>query len=140
MDINEKACNPFTQTFFHGTKADLKVGDLIATGYTSNFVDRKLKHIYLAATLSAAIWGAELAAGEGRERIYLVEATGPLEDDPNVTNKKFAGNPTMSYRSTHPFKVVGEVTIWQPHTPQQIAEMKEALHKMKQEGIMVIEE
>lgn len=140
MDTNEKACNPFAQTFFHGTKADLKVGDLIATGYTSNFVDRKLKHIYLAATLSAAIWGAELATGDGRERIYLVEATGPLEDDPNVTNKKFAGNPTMSYRSTHPFKVVGEVTVWQPHTPQQITQMKEALHKMKQEGIMVIEE
>jgi hypothetical protein len=130
----------FTQTFFHGTKADLKIGDIIETGYNSNFVDRKLKHIYLSATLNAAIWGAELASGEGRERIYLVEATGPLEDDPNVTDKKFPGNPTMSYRSRHPFKVIGEVTVWQSHLSEQIKAMKDGLEKMKQQGMMVIEE
>jgi hypothetical protein len=130
----------FTQTFFHGTKADLKIGDIIETGYNSNFVDRKLKHIYLSATLNAAIWGAELASGEGRERIYLVEATGPLEDDPNVTDKKFPGNPTMSYRSRHPFKVIGEVTVWQSHSSEQIKAMKDGLEKMKQQGMMVIEE
>ena len=132
--------NAFSQTFFHGTKADLKIGDFIETGYNSNFIDRKLKHIYLAATLNAAVWGAELASGEGRERIYLVEATGSLEDDPNVTDKKFPGNPTMSYRSAHPFKVVGEVTIWQGHSPEQIKAMKEGLEKPKQQGTMVIEE
>jgi hypothetical protein len=132
--------DPFTQTFFHGTKADLAIGALIATGFSSNFVDRKLKHIYLSATLNAAVWGAELAAGTGRERIYLVEATGPLEDDPNVTNKKFPGNPTMSYRSTYPFKVIGEVTVWQRHSAAQIKEMKDALEKLKQQGTMVIEE
>lgn len=130
----------FTQTFFHGTKADLKIGDLIATGFNSNFVDRKLKHIYLSATINAAIWGAELASGSGRERIYLVEATGALEDDPNVTNKKFPGNPTMSYRSSHPFKVIGEVTVWQGHSSEQIKAMKDGLEKLKQQGTMVIEE
>lgn len=132
--------NAFSQTFFHGTKADLKIGDFIEIGYNSNFIDRKLKHIYLSATLNAAIWGAELASGEGRERIYLVEATGSLEDDPNVTNKKFPGNPTMSYRSTSPFKVVGEVTVWQSHSSEQIKAMKDGLEKMRQQGIMVIEE
>lgn len=138
-ETTEPIQHPFSQTFFHGTKADLKIGDLIATGYNSNFVDRQLKHIYLSATLNAAVWGAELASGNGRERIYLVEATGPLEDDPNVTNKKFPGNPTMSYRSTHPFKVIGEVTVWQRHTPEQIKTMKDALENLKQQG-MVIEE
>lgn len=132
--------NAFSQTFFHGTKADLKIGDFIEIGYNSNFIDRKLKHIYLSATLNAAIWGAELASGEGRERIYLVEATGSLEDDPNVTNKKFPGNPTMSYRSTSPFKVIGEVTVWQSHSLEQIKAMKDGLEKMRQQEIMVIEE
>lgn len=130
----------FTQTFFHGTRAELKIGDFVETGFNSNFVDRKLKHIYLTATLNAAIWGAELAAGTGRERIYLVEATGPLEDDPNVTNKKFPGNPTMSYRSTHPFKVIGEVTVWRGHSSEQIKAMKDGLEKLKQQGPVVIEE
>lgn len=134
------AQDAFSQTFFHGTKAVLKIGDFIETGFKSNFVERKLKHIYLSATLNAAIWGAELAAGEGRERIYLVEATGPIEDDPNVTDKKFPGNPTMSYRSEQPFKVIGEVTVWERHAPEQIKAMKDGLEKLKQQGMMVIEE
>ena len=113
---NEGSQSPFSQTFFHGTKADLKIGDLIETGINSNYGQKKkAKYIYLTATLDAAIWGAELAAGEGRERIYLVEPTGVIEDDPNLTDKKFPGNPTKSYRSQHPFKVVGEVTVWQGH-------------------------
>jgi rifampin ADP-ribosylating transferase len=132
--------DPFTQTFFHGTRADLTPGDLIQTGFNSNFVERQLKHIYLSATLNAAVWGAELASGEGRERIYLVEATGPLHDDPNVTDKKFPGNPTMSYRSEFPFKVIGEVTIWQGHTAQQIQAMKNGIDKLRQQGIDLIEE
>ena len=104
--------SPFSQIFLHGTRADLKVGDLIEVGFNSNYVqDNKLNHIYLTATLDAAIWGAELAFGEGRERIYLVEPIGTIEDDPNLTDKKFPGNPTMSYRSLQPFKVVGEVTL-----------------------------
>jgi len=132
--------NAFSQTFFHGTKADLKIGDFIETGFNSNFVDRKLKHIYLSSTLNAAAWGAELALGKGHERIYLVEATGPLEDDPNVTDKKFSGNPTMSYRSVHPFKVIGEVTVWQRHSPEQIKAMKDGLEKLKQLGNAMIED
>lgn len=132
--------DPFKQTFFHGTKADLSIGDRIEVGFNSNFVDRKLKHIYLTSTLNAAIWGAELASGPGRERIYLVEATGPIEDDPNVTNKKFTGNPTMSYRSEQPFRVIGEVAVWQGHTPEQIESMRAGIEDLKKNGGMVIEE
>lgn len=127
---------PFAQTYFHGTKADLKIGNFIQVGFNSNYAaENKLNHIYLTATLDAAIWGAELACGDGRERIYLVEPTGTIEDDPNLTNKKFAGNPTMSYRSRHPLKVVGEVTIWQGHAPEQVKAMKDGLAKLKEQGI-----
>lgn len=85
--------------------------------------------------MDAAIWGAELAYGEGRERIYLVEPTGTIEDDPDLTDRKFPGNPTKSYRSTHPFKVVGEVTIWQGHQSEQVKAMKEHLERLKEHGI-----
>ena len=131
---------PFSQTYFHGTKADLKVGDLIKVGFNSNYAeDGKLNHIYLTATLDAAVWGAELASGEGRERIYLVEPTGAIEDDPNLTDRKFPGNPTMSYRSLHPFKVVGEVTLWHGHAPEQIKAMKDGLAKLREQGLDAIE-
>lgn len=131
-----KGATPFAQTYFHGTKADLKVGDLIEIGYNSNYGQRKnAKYIFLSATLDAAIWGAELALGEGRERIYLVEPTGAIEDDPDLTDKKFPGNPTKSYRSAHPFKVVGEVTIWQGHPTEQVKAMKDALELLKKQGI-----
>ena len=139
--LNAGASTPFTQTFFHGTKADLKPGDLIEVGLASNYGQQKnAKYIYLAATLDAAIWGAELALGDGRERIYLVEPTGPIEDDPNLTDKKFPGNPTMSYRSKHPFKVVGEVGMWKGHAPDQIKAMKDGLAKLKEQGIEAIED
>lgn len=102
---NEPSAAPFSQTFFHGTKADLKIGDLVEVGFNSNFGQRqKAKYIFLTATLDAAIWGAELAFGKGSERIYLVEPTGSIEDDPDLTDRKFPGNPTKSYRSIHPFK------------------------------------
>ena len=127
---------PFAQTYFHGTKADLKIGDLIEVGYNSNFGQRKnAKYIFLTATLDAAIWGAELSLGEGRDRIYLVEPTGQIEDDPDLTDKKFPGNPSKSYRSTHPFKVVGEVTIWQGHSLEQVKSMKDRVERAKQLGI-----
>lgn len=135
------AQSPFAQTFFHGTKADLKIGDFIEVGISSNYGQQnKAKYIYLTATLDAAIWGAELALGEGRERIYLVEATGLLEDDPNLTDKKFPGNPTKSYRSKHPFKIVGEVGVWQGHPASQVTAMKQALEKLKEQGIEAIED
>ena len=127
---------PFAQTYFHGTKADLNVGDLIAVGFNSNYGQKKnAKYIFLSATLDAAVWGAELAFGEGRGRIYLVEPTGAIEDDPDLTDKKFPGNPSKSYRSTHPFKVVGEVTVWQGHLPEQVRTMKEHLEKLNAQGI-----
>ncbi len=132
---------PFAQTYFHGTKADLKIGDHIVIGTISNYGKRdKAKYIYLTATLDAAVWGAELALGEGRERIYLVEPIGDIEDDPNLTDKKFPGNPTKSYRSKHPFKIVGEITIWQSHPPEQIAAMKGGLTRLKEQGIEAIED
>src|SRR5688572_3636101 len=111
---------PFAQIYFHGTRADLNTGDLITTGIVSNFGQRKeSEYIFLTSTLDAAIWGAELALGNGRGRIYLVEPTGPIEDDPDLTNKRFPGNPTLSYRSKHPFKIVGEVINWQGHSKEQ---------------------
>ncbi|MFC3562034.1 NAD(+)--rifampin ADP-ribosyltransferase [Pedobacter jamesrossensis] len=133
---NLSGATPFAQTYFHGTKADLKIGDLIKVGFNSNFGQRKnAKYIFLSATLDVAIWGSELATGEGTGRIYLVEATGPIENDPDLTDKKFPGNPTMSYRSTHPFRVVGEVTIWQAHPQEQIKAMEDALVKLREQGI-----
>jgi hypothetical protein len=132
---------PFSQTFFHGTKADLKIGEFIEIGVNSNYGQNKnAKYIYLTATLDAAIWGAELALSERPERIYLVEPTGPIEDDPNLTDKKFPGNPTKSYRSKHPFKVVGEITIWQGHSPEQVKAMKDGVAKLKEQGIEAIED
>ena len=131
-----KALSVFAQTYFHGTKANLQLGDLIEPGYSSNYGQRKnAKYIFLSATLDAAIWGAELAIGEGKERIYLVEPIGEIEDDPDLTDKKFPGNPTKSYRSTSPFRVVGEVSSWQGHPAEQVKAMKEALEKLKEQGI-----
>lgn len=127
--------------YYHGTKADLKIGDLIQPGYTSNYgSQKKAKYIYLTATLDAAIWGAELALGEGPERIYIVEPTGPIEDDPNLTDKKYPGNPTKSYRSSFPFKVIGEVPSWQGHSPAQLQTMKAHLENLKASGIEAIED
>ena len=138
---NSSLQSPFSQTYFHGTKANLNMGDFIEVGINSNYGQRKnAKYIYLTATLDAAIWGAELAFGEARERIYLVEPTGAIEDDPNLTDKKFPGNPTKSYRSKHPFKVVGEITVWKGHSPEQVRTMKEGIERAKQLGIEAIED
>lgn len=131
-----KGATAFAQTYFHGTKANLELGDLISVGFNSNYgQNNSAKYIFLSATLDAAIWGAELAMGEGRERIYLVEPTGDIENDPDLTDKKFPGNPTMSYRSTAPFIVVGEVTIWKSHPVEQVKAMKEHLEKLRSQGI-----
>jgi rifampin ADP-ribosylating transferase len=125
-------------TFYHGTKADLKIGDLITPGFGSNFVERGLKHIYFTATLEAATWGAELAKGDGRGRIYLVEPTGPFDDDPNLTDKKYPGNMTASYRSLDPLRVTGEVEEWAGHPPEQLQQMRDNLARMKAEGTATI--
>jgi rifampin ADP-ribosylating transferase len=131
---------PAGTTFYHGTKADIAVGDLIRPGFGSNFVERELKHIYFTATLEAAAWGAELARGEGRQRIYIVEPTGEYEDDPNLTDKKFPGNITASYRSTDPLRVVGEVEDWARHPPEQVQAMRDGLARRTGEGTAEIEE
>ncbi len=132
---------PRLPPFYHGTKADLKPGDLIAPGFRSNFGSgRAAAYVYLTATLDAAVWGAELALGDGRERIYVVEPTGPIEDDPNLTNAKYPGNPTQSYRTRDPLRVSGEVTSWQGHTPEQLREMREMVARMRRRGIEAIED
>jgi rifampin ADP-ribosylating transferase len=124
-----------TGPFYHGTRADLAVGDLLSPGFTSNFADRKLSWIYFSGSLDAATWGCELAKGEGRERIYIVEPTGEFVDDPNLTDKKFPGNPTQSYRSRDPLRIVGEVERWEPHSPERLKEMKDFLARRKAEGV-----
>ena len=130
-----------TQTYYHGTKADLIVGDLIVPGHASNFGERKQAlFVYLTATLDAATWGAELAVGAGRGRIYIVEPTGPIEDDPNLTDKKFPGNPTRSYRSRSPFRVVGEVADWQGHSPERLKQMLDRVEELRQQGVEAIED
>jgi rifampin ADP-ribosylating transferase len=137
----ESAYDLHSQKFYHGTKAKLKQGELIDPGFNSNYGKRKkASFVYLTATLDAAIWGAELALGEGPGRIYIVEPTGPIEDDPNLTDKKFPGNPTKSYRSRDPLRVTGEVTDWQGHSPEQLKAMKEHLEQLKQLGIEAIED
>lgn len=110
--------------FFHGTRADLRPGDLLLPGHSSNYTTRRSPWIYFSATLNAATWGAELAKGEGPGRIYEVVPTGPYVDDPNLTNQRFPGNPTRSYRSMAPLRVVGEVIGWQGHTAEEIEAMK----------------
>ncbi|WP_150308356.1 NAD(+)--rifampin ADP-ribosyltransferase [Planctomonas psychrotolerans] len=113
---------------FHGTKADLFPDDLVVPGRSSNFGDgRAANHVYVTATVDAATWGAELAVGEGRGRIYIVEPTGALEDDPNLTDKKFPGNPTRSYRTREPVRVIGELTDWVGHSPEKLRAMREHL-------------
>lgn len=130
-----------SQQFYHGTKADLMPGDLIEPGYSSNYGKRKkAAYVYLTATLDAATWGAELALGEGPGRIYTVEPTGPIEDDPNLTDKKYPGNPTKSYRSRDPLRVTGEVTDWKGHSAQELKAMKDNLERLKQLGIEAIED
>ena len=124
--------------FYHGTRADLRPGDLLAPGFASNFQAQKLSWIYFTATLDAAIWGCELARGAGRERIYIVEPTGAFEDDPNLTDKKFPGNITCSYRSRDPLRIVGEVAEWEGHPPERLQEMKDMLARRAATGDMGI--
>lgn len=128
-------------TFYHGTKADLKTGDLLQPGKNSNFGEqRKANYVYLTATLDAAVWAAELALGDGHGRIYLVAPTGPFEDDPNLTDKRFPGNPTRSYRTRAPLRVVGEVEGWQGHPAEVLQTMRDHVAELKRQGIEAINE
>ena len=123
----------------HGTKADLSMGDLLVPGRQSNYGEGRLaNHVYVTRTLDAAVWGAELAVGEGRCSIYIVEPKGTLEDDPNVTDKKFPGNPTRSYRTREPVRIVGEITDWVRHSPEQLQAMRNSLADLERRGLAVI--
>lgn len=127
--------------FFHGTRADLAPGELLQPGFRSNYGQRKrAAFLYLTATLDAATWGAELAAGEGRGRIYRVEPTGPIENDPNLTDQRFPGNPTRSYRTRDPLRVLGEVTEWEGHPPEVLQQMRDHLAELERQGIEAINE
>ncbi|WP_343519065.1 NAD(+)--rifampin ADP-ribosyltransferase [Sphingomonas sp.] len=126
--------------YYHGNRADLAPGDLIGPGYASNYGQRKqASWVYFSGTLEAAIWGAELAQGEGRERVYIVEPTGEFVDDPNLTDTRFPGNPTKSYRARDPLRVVGEVAEWQGHSPEQLRHMKDHLERLKEQGVEAID-
>jgi len=132
---------PSAPPFYHGAKADLEPGDLIEPGYASNYGQRKkAAFVYLTATLDAATWGAELALGEGPGRIYVVEPTGPFEDDPNLTDQKFPGNPTRSYRTRAPLRVVGEVVDWTGHSAEQLKAMRDGLAELARRGVEAIED
>ncbi len=127
--------------FFHGTKADLRAGDLLEPGRDSNFGGRRrANHVYLTATLDAATWGAELAVGDRPGRIYRVEPTGPIEDDPNLTDQRFPGNPTRSYRTKQPVRVVEEVVGWEGHPPEVLRGMREHLEQLRQQGVEAIDD
>jgi len=144
-DINGQACpachGTGVERLYHGTKADLKAGEQIAPGHSANYgkLERTTTYVYLTGTLDAATWGAELARGEGRGRIYIVEPAGTIEDDPNLTDKKFPGNPTKSYRSREPLRVIGEVVDWQGHSPEEVRAMKDGLERLKQQGVVPID-
>lgn len=127
--------------YLHGTKADLAVGDLLVAGRESNFeAGRAMNYVYFTETLDAATWGAELAGGSGRGRIYLVEPTGDFEDDPNVTDKRFPGNPTRSFRSRAPLRVTGELPDWVGHPAEQVAAMLAGLEQARRRGEAQIED
>ena len=142
MDNTPKPFEPHESgALLHGTKADLEVGDLLVPGRRSNYGGgRTANHVYVSETLDAAAWGAELAVGEGPGRIYIVEPVGELEDDPNVTDRKFPGNPTRSYRTREPVKVVGELLDWIGHTPEQQQAMRDGLADLERRGDMFIDD
>jgi rifampin ADP-ribosylating transferase len=134
---NSSAADPTDEgPFYHGTRADLQVGDLLTPGGSSNYqADLIMNHIYFTALANGAGLAAALAKGDGRERVYIVEPTGSFENDPNVTDKKFPGNPTRSYRSHAPLKIVGEATDWVRQTPEQLQQWREKLAGSKGEII-----
>jgi rifampin ADP-ribosylating transferase len=127
--------------YLHGTKADLATGALLVPGRKSNFEPgRVMNYIYFTATIDAATWGAELAAGDGRGRIYIVEPTGAFEDDPNLTDKRFPGNPTRSFRSLEPIRVIGEVLDWVGHSFATLSAMREGIAAAERRGASAIDD
>lgn len=143
--VTHESCGHVTGPFYHGTKYELEIGALLVPGFASNFeAGRISNNVYFSALLEPAIWGAELAislAGEqGRGHIYIVEPTGTFEDDPNLTNKRFPGNPTQSYRTRDPLKIVGKVEDWQGHPPEVLQMMLDSLREKMRNGQAQIED
>ena len=145
VPVTYESCEHIEGPFYHGTKSALRAGDELVPGYGSNFQQGRVSNnIYFTALVDTAAWGAELAtalAGSGeRGHIYVVEPLGPFEDDPNVTNKRFPGNVTQSYRTRHPLRVVGEVDSWEGHDPEVLKEMLDHLALLREQGLDVIED
>jgi rifampin ADP-ribosylating transferase len=145
VPVTYDSCARIEGPFYHGTRSALAVGDELVPGYGSNFQEgRVMNHIYFTALVDTAAWGAELASApagsEERGRIYVVEPLGPFEDDPNVTDKRFAGNPTQSYRTRDPLRVVAEVDGWQGHDPEVLTGMLDHLAQLREQGLDVIED
>jgi rifampin ADP-ribosylating transferase len=143
--VTYEKCEHIRGPFFHGTKSKLQPGDELVPGRHSNFQEGRVSNnIYFTALVSTAAWGAQLATAlagrEDRGHIYVVEPLGPFEDDPNVTNKKFPGNPTESYRTRHPLRVVAELDEWQPHPPETLKAMLERLAVIREQGLDLIED
>lgn len=145
VPVTYEHCAHIRGPFFHGTKSALEVGDELLPGYGSNFQEGRVSNnVYFTALVDTAAWGAELATAlAGNDelgRIYVVEPVGPFEDDPNVTNKRFAGNPTRSYRTRNPLRVLGEVGRWEGHDPKVLKGMLDHLALMREQGLDVIED
>ncbi|HVA59738.1 MAG TPA: NAD(+)--rifampin ADP-ribosyltransferase [Mycobacteriales bacterium] len=145
VPVTYERCEHIKGPFYHGTKSALEAGDELVPGYRSNFQEGRVSNnIYFAALVETAAWGAELATalaetGE-RGRIYVVEPLGPFEDDPNVTNKKFPGNPTQSYRTRHPLRVIDEVDNWKGHDAEVLKGMLDRLALLREQGLDLIED
>ena len=145
IPISKENCNQVQGPFYHGTKVNLAVGELLVPGFKSHFEEgRALKHVYFSGLLEPAIWGAELAMSlsglDGRGHIYVVEPTGPFEDDPNLTNKRFPGNPTKSYRTSDPLRIIEIVQDWEGHSQEVLQGMLNSLEDLKRRGLYIIED
>jgi hypothetical protein len=145
VPVTYERCAHVEGPFFHGTRAALGAGDELVPGHGSDFQQGRVSNsIYFTALVETAAWGAELATalagGGGRGRIYVVEPSGPFEDDPNVTDKRFPGNPTQSYRTRHPLRIVGELDDWTGHDPEVLEGMLAGLARLREQGLDVIED
>lgn len=143
--VTFERCDHIEGPFYHGTKAEFAVGDELVVGRSSNYHEGRMSNnVYFSTLVETAAWGAELATAlsgsEGSGHIYIVEPTGPFEDDPNVTNKRFPGNVTQSYRTRDPLRVVGELETWERHAPEVLAGMLENIERLREQGLDVIED
>lgn len=145
VPVTFESCDHVEGPFFHGTRIAFDVGDRLVAGHRSNFHEGRISnHVYFAALLEPAVWAAELATAlagsEERGRIYVVEPTGPFEDDPNVTNKRFPGNVTQSYRTPHPLQIVDELQNWEGHSPEALRGMLDGITRLREQGLDAIDD